>query len=79
MHLNEFVGKRLKDIYHEGGKERLKQDEVDDSKLILEFENGFKIEVKGVGQSAFSFKTDRIDGEEEVKKKPKRKRKNNTL
>lgn len=78
-HLSDFIGKRLKDIYHEGQKERLRGNETPDTKLVLEFENDYKIIVQGVGLPAFLLKRERVSEEPEEEKKAKQKAKKDAL
>lgn len=69
IHTQDFAGKRLKDIYHSDDGEALE----------LEFENGFKIIVKGVRESGFIFKKERIGGESEEQKQKKQREKKKAL
>jgi hypothetical protein len=77
--LSDFIGKRLKDIYHEGSKDRLIGNETPDTKLVIEFENDYKIIVQGVGQPGFMLKKERISDEPEDEKKAKQKEKKQAL
>lgn len=70
IRLSDFVNKRLKDIY---------TDEGEDRRLVLEFENNFKLIINGVGESKFLIKKERIEDSEDQadtkKRKPKKEKK----
>jgi len=76
-HLSDFIGKRLKDIYHEDESGKLHKGEKRDTKLVLEFENDHRIVVQGVGDPAFSLTKGRVGEipEDEEKKAKKEKKK----
>lgn len=79
INLSDFVGKRLKDIFHEDPKEKLIGNELPEAKLVIEFENDYKIIVQGVGKPGFFIKKERISEIPDEEKKQTQKEKKKAL
>lgn len=69
IHTEDFVGKRLKNIYHIDNGET----------LSLEFENGFRIQLKNIRNQDFVFKKESIHGETDEQKQKREKEKKQAL
>lgn len=67
-HLGDFINRKLKDIYHDNKNGKV---------LVLEFDNNYKLLIKGVGAPDFKISKERKDpeSEEELKAREKEKRK----
>ena len=65
IHLSDYIGKRLKDIVSPEGTNTIE----------LEFDNGYRIIVKGVGEPGFVIKKEMPKPEEEKEKKARAKAK----
>lgn len=71
IHTVDFIGRKLRDVYHS----------EDGEALTMEFDNGFKIIVKGIRNPGnnFVFKKERIGDEPEDLKEKKQKAKKRAL
>lgn len=69
IHTEDFIGKRLKNIYH-----------IDDGETLnLDFENGFRIQLKNIRNQDFVFKKESIHGETDEQKQKRQKEKKAAL
>lgn len=69
-HLEDFIKHRLKNIYHDNEDEKL---------LVLEFDNDYKLMIRGVGDPTFIIRKERISEESKEEKKAKEKEKKKAL
>jgi len=69
-HLGDFTGHKLKDIYNNNEDEKL---------LVLEFDNNYKLLIRGVGEPNFLIKKQKGDPETKEEKRKKEKEKQAAL